>query len=292
MPSLYSTLLVTEPDYGERVVRVHSGLHHNGASHTEGIDLVTGERVLMPISTRWDRDTQSDVRVSAEGWSWRPTPLAEAERRAGLPAGSLPPYGDSAKCDLWADQRMRDPAFIAMLTVLTSHPEIVFYEVDWRYWVHMKQPRERQHDDTSPLLTEPDQTSCMGAGRHTPYPLGGSGDMERYASQLGTLLSGASSPAVRQADEVYDTLSEAVLADLRHDYEVDVEWQRKPDAFRRLHTGPADMPVARTFAELQALAGWSPERLADLDDVHESSRERLVAETAAYRPQGVALSLF
>jgi len=91
MPTLYSTLLVCEPDYGERVVRVHGGVHRHGVSQTDAVDLVTGERVRMPISTRWDPDTGRTVPVCADGWSWRPIPLAAAERRARLPKGSLPP---------------------------------------------------------------------------------------------------------------------------------------------------------------------------------------------------------
>ena len=214
MPAIYSTLTVTEPAYGERIVRVHGGRHHAGVSQTEAVDLVTGERLLMPIGTRWDFDARRDVRVSADGWSWRRIPLAEAERRAGLPKGSLPPHSDSTRTDLWADERMRNPAFIALLTILSAHPEVVFYHVDWRSWVHLPHPREYPHRDDSAPLTAPVQTSCMGADRHSPYPLGGSGDMERYASSLSRLLAGASSPAVIQAPDTFEMLSEAVLADL------------------------------------------------------------------------------
>jgi len=292
MPAIYSTLTVTEPAYGERIVRVHGGIHHAGVSHTEAVDLVTGERLLMPIGTRWDFDTGRDVRVSAEGWSWRRIPLAEAERRAGLPKGSLPPHSDSTRTDLWADERMRNPAFIALLTILSAHPEVVFYHVDWRYWVHLPHPREYPHRDDSAPLTAPVQTSCMGADRHCAYPLGGSGDMERYASSLSRLLAGASSPAVIQAPNTFDTLSGAVLADLAEDYDAVVEWQRRPEAFHRLHRAPADMPVVRTLADIQALVGWTVELLAELDDLYAYTRARLGEETAAYRPQSVALSLF
>ena len=208
------------------------------------MDLVTGERLLLPISTRWDSDTQRNVRVCADGWSWRPIPLGEAERRAGLPKGSLPPHSDTTRTDLWVDERMRNPAFIALLTVLSAHPEVVFYHVDWRSWVHLAQPARVPAPRATPhRLTAPAQTSCMGDERHSPYPLGGSGDMERYASSLSRLLSGASSPAVDRAPDTFDWLSEAVLADLRHDYEAIVDWQRRPDAVHRLHRGPADMPV-------------------------------------------------
>jgi hypothetical protein len=120
MPTVYSALAVTEPAYGERIVRVHGGIHHSGVSKTEAVDLVTGERVRMPISTRWVSGAKRDVRVSANGWSWRPIPLAEAEQRAGLPKGSLPPHSDTTRTDLWADERMRNPAFIALLTVLSA----------------------------------------------------------------------------------------------------------------------------------------------------------------------------
>lgn len=184
MPALYSTLLVTEPDYGDRFVRVHAGLHHAGVSQTEAVDLLTGERVLLPISTAWDDRAQRHVRLSPSGWSWKPIAPPDAEKRVGLPRGSLPPYTDSNRSDLWADQRMRCPAFIALLTILTAHPEIVFYEVDWRHWIHVEHPHEYPHNPSSPLLTAPKQTSCSGDHRHTPYPLGGPGDMERYASQI------------------------------------------------------------------------------------------------------------
>jgi hypothetical protein len=292
VPNLYSTLLVTEPDYGERVIRVHSGLHNKGVSYTEGVDLVTGERVRMPISTNWVSATQRDVRIAAEGWSWRPVPLPDAEKRAGLAPGSLPAYNPNTRTDLWADHRMRSPAFIALLTLLTDHPEIIFYEVDWRCWVHEQQPRESLISEDSPRLTEPQQPAMMGAGRHAPYSIGGSGDMERYASGLTTHLAGATSPAVVQADEVHDALSDAVLADLLHDYHHTVEWQRRPESFRRLHSGSADMPIVRSLTDVQALIGWTAEALAELDDIHEATRERLAEETAPYRPQGVALALF
>lgn len=292
MPALYSTLLVTEPDYGDRYVRVHAGIHHQGISQTEGVDLLTGERVLLPISTKWDPERNREVRHSAPGSSWHPTPLAEAEKRVGLPRGSLPPYGESEKSDLWADQRMRCPAFIALLSLLTAHPEIVFYEVDWRYWVHVEHPREYPHNGSSPILSVPRQTSCGGGGRHVPYPLGGSGDMERYASQMRSLLTGASSPAARTADVVYDRLSDAVLADLADDYDRNLEWQRHEFPTRRLNDGPADMPVVRSLPDIQALVGWTPQVLNELDELHQHARERLDAETAPFRPQGVALSLF
>jgi hypothetical protein len=116
--------------------------------------------------------------------------------------------------------------------------------------------------------------------------------MERYASLLSRLLAGASSPAVDRADVTFDTLAEAVLADLADDYEGVVEWQRRPDACYRLHRGAADMPVARSLAGIQALVGWTPELLAELDDLYDQTRARLTADTAAYRPQSVALSLF
>lgn len=292
MPSLYSTLLASEPGYGERIGRVHGGLHHVGIPHTEAVDLVTGERVLMPIGSRWDPDTRRDVRVCADGWSWHPVALTEAEQRAGLPRGSLPPSNDSERTDLWADQRMRNPAFIALLTILADHPQIVFYDVDWRYWVHEQQPHEHPYREDSPPLTTPKQTGCIGSGRHLPYQIGGSGDMERYASHLGTLLSAASSPTVVKADEVFDTLSGAVLADLAHDYERIVEWQRRPEPVSRLRPGPAEMPAVRSLADIQTLVGWTADLLAELDDVHAATRQRLDAETAAYRPQGVALALF
>lgn len=292
MPALYSTLTVTEPEYGERIVRVHGGTHRAGVSQTTAVDLVTGERVLMPISTRWDSDTQRDVRVSAAGWSWRPIPLAAAERRAGLPKGSLPPYSDTARTDLWADERMRSPAFIALLTVLAAHPEVVFYSVDWRCWVHFTRPREHPHRDDSALLSVPTQTRGLSDGRHRPYPLRGDGDMERYASALSRLLSGSSSPAVERAPGTYDTLSAAVFADVRDAYESVVEWQRRPDACHRLHPGPADMPIVRSLSEIQALVGWTPELLAELDHLYDQTHDRLAEETASYRPQSVALSLF
>lgn len=292
MPTLYSALTVTEPAYGERIVRVHGGIHHAGVSQTEAVDLVTGERVRMPISTRWDSGAKRDVRVCADGWSWRPIPLAEAERRAGLPKGSLPPHSDTTRTDLWADERMRNPAFIALLTVLSAHPEVVFYHVDWRSWVHLGQPREYPHREDSAVLTAPTQTSCMGAGRHTSYPLGGSGDMERYAASLSRLLAGASSPAVIQAPHTFQTLSEAVLADLADDYDAVVDWQRRPEPYHRLHQAPADMPVVRSLSDIQALAGWTAQLLAEIDDLHARTRARLAEETAAYRPQSVALSLF
>jgi hypothetical protein len=294
MPALYSTLRVTEPDYGERIVRVRGGVHYAGVSHTTAVDLVTGERLSLPISTRWDTETHRNVRVCADGWSWRSIPLGEAERRAGLPKGSVPPYSsDTTRCDLWVDERMRNPAFIALLTILTDHPDVVFYSVDWRSWVHHTQPREHPHRDDSTRLTAPAQTSCMGAGRHLPYPLGGSGDMERYASSLSRLLPGASSPAVDRAPETVDTLSAAVLADLRDDYEDIVQWQQRPDRLSRLHhTAPADMPVARSLADIQDLAGWTRVLLASLDELYDQTRARALQETAAYRPQSVALSLF
>lgn len=292
MPALYSTIVVTEPDYGERVVRVHAGLHHAGAPHTEGVDLVTGERVRVPIGTSWDSEGQRDVRVSAEGWYWHPIPLRDAEKRCGLPRGSLPSSTDTHRSDLWADERMRNPAFIALLTVLTEHPEVVFYEVDWRHWVHAQAPRRYRHIEDSPVLAEPRQDSVMDASRHLPYPLGGSGDMERYASSLGRHLGPPSSPAVIQADELHTTLSDAVLADLRQDYDRIVAWQRNPDAFRRLNPGPPDMPVARSFDQIQALVGWTPQLLDELDALHAETHARLDAETVKYRPQGVALALF
>ena len=123
----------------------------------------------MPISTRWDFDARRDVRVSADGWSWRRIPLAEAERRAGLPKGSLPPHSDSTRTDLWADERMRNPAFIALLTILSAHPEVVFYHVDWRSWVHLPHPREYPHRDDSAVAdrARPDQLH----GRRPPLPL-------------------------------------------------------------------------------------------------------------------------
>jgi hypothetical protein len=292
MPSIYSTISITEPDYGERIVRVHGAIHHAGVSRTHAVDLVTGENLLLPIGSRWDSETQRNVRVWADGWSWAPLPLAEAERRAGLPKGSLPPYSDSTRNDLWVDQRMRNPAFIALLTALTAHPEVVFYSVDWRDWVHLAQPREHPFRDDGAVLTAPAQTSCMGAGRHVPYPLGGSGDMERYASSVSRLLSGASSPAGQRADVTFDALSEAVLAGLADEYETVADWQRRPQACYRLHRGPADLPVVRSLSDIQALAGWTPELLAQLDDLYDQTRARLAEETAPYRPQSVALSLF
>jgi hypothetical protein len=292
MPSIYSTVSVAEPDYGERIVRVHGGVHYAGVTHTTGVDLVAGERVLLPISTRWDSDTKRDVRECAEGWSWRPIPLGEAERRASLPKGSLPPYSDTSRTDLWVDERMRNPAFIALLTVLSAHPQVVFYHVDWRSWVHLQAVREYPLREDSPPLTTPAQRARGGDERHTPYPLGGSGDMERYASSLSRLLSGASSPAVERADITFEWLSEAVLADLRHDYQETVDWQRRPDVVHRLHRGPADMPVVRSLADIRVLAGWTPELLAELDGLYDQTRGRLAEETAAYRPQSVAPSLF
>ena len=292
MPTLYSALTVTEPAYGERIVRLHGGIHHAGVSQTEAVDLVTGERVRMPISTRWDSDTQRHVRVCADGWSWRPIPLAEAERRAGLPKGSLPPHSDTTRTDLWADERMRNPAFIALLTVLCAHPEVVFYHVDWRSRVHLGQPREYPHREDSAVLTAPTQTSGMGAGRHSPYPLGGSGDMERYAASLSRLLAGASSPAVIQAPNTFDSLSAAVLADLTDDYDAVVDWQQRPEPYHRLHRAPADMPIVRSLSDIQALIGWTAHLLAEIDDLHARTRARLAEETAAYRPRSVALSLF
>lgn len=164
--------------------------------------------------------------------------------------------------------------------------------MDWRSWVHLTHPREYPHRDDSAPLTAPIQTSCMRADRHSPYPLGGSGDMERYASSLSRLLAGASSPAVIQAPDTFEMLSEAVLADLAEDYDAAVEWQRRPEAFHRLHRAPADMPVVRTLTEVQALIGWTVELLAELDDLYAQTRARLAEETAAHRPQSVALSLF
>lgn len=292
MPAIYTTLTVDEPGYGERIVRVHGGIHCAGVSQTTGVDLVTGEQVLLPISNRWDQATQRMVPVCAEGWSWRSIPLAVAERRAGLPAGSLPPHNESSRGDIWADERMRNPGFIALLTVLAAHPEVVFYSVDWRDWVHCEQPHAIPNREASPLLSAPRQTDLMGGGRHTPFPLGGSGDMERYASGLSRLLSGASSPTVERAEKTYDLLSGAVLADLRNEYDSIVAWQRSPEVSRRLHDAPADLPVARSLPDIQALVGWAPELLAELDDLYEQTRDRLAEETAPYRPQSVALSLF
>jgi hypothetical protein len=199
MPTIYSTLSVTEPDYGERIVRVHGGIHCAGVSQTTAVDLVTSERLLLPISTRWDSETQRNVRVWADGWSWRSIPLGEAEHRAGLPKGSLPPQSDTSRNDLWVDERMRNPAFIALLTVLSAHPEVVFYHVDWRSWVHLQSVREYPLREDSPPLTAPAQSAGSGDERHSPYPLGGSGDMERYASSLSRLLSGPTSGAVDRA---------------------------------------------------------------------------------------------
>jgi hypothetical protein len=187
---------------------------------------------------------------------------------------------------------MRNPAFIALLTVLSAHPEVVFYHVDWRAWVHLLQPRQYPLHEHSAPLAVPTQASSMGDERHSPYPLGGSGDMERYAPSLSRLLSGATSPAVDRAPDTYAWLSEAVLADLRDDYEAVVEWQRRPDAVHRLHRGPADMPVARSLSDIRVLAGWTPKLLAELDGLYDQTRARLAEETAAYRPQSVALSLF
>jgi hypothetical protein len=117
--------------------------------------------------------------------------------------------------------------------------------------------------------------------------------MERYASGISRWLAGATSPAVDQADQTFDLLSEAVLADLRDDYDGIVDWQRRPEPLRRLHhQAPADLPVARTFQDIQALVGWTPEVLAEVDDLHAETRARLAEETARYRPQSVALSLF
>ncbi len=292
MAHLYSTLHVTEPGYGDRYVRVHAGYHHQGISQTEAVDLLTGEGVLLPISTTWDSDRNCEVRNSAPGWAWHVIPLTEAEKRVGLPSGSLPPHTDANRADLWADERMRCPAFIALLTLLTEHPEIVFYEVDWRHWVHVKQPHEYPHNQASPLLSAPKQTSCGGGGRHVPYPLGGSGDMERYASQMRSLLSGASSPAAIKADVVHETLSDAVLADLADDYARNLEWQRNEIPMRRLNNGPADVPPVRSLTDIRSLVGWTDQVLAELDELHEQARERLEIETAPFRPQGVALSLF
>jgi hypothetical protein len=164
--------------------------------------------------------------------------------------------------------------------------------VDWRSWVHIPQPREYPHREDSAALTAATQASGIGAGRHTPYPLGGGGDMERYASSLSRLLAGASSPAVIQAPHTFASLSEAVVADLREDYDDVVEWQRRPEAFHRLHRGPADMPLVRSLSDIQALAGWTAGLLADLDDLYAQTRTRLAEETARYRPQSVTLSLF
>lgn len=293
MPAIDSTIVVTEPGYGERVVRVHGGFHQHGVSHTSGVDLVTGERLLVPVSTRWDFDAKRSVRVCADGWSWRQISLADAERRAGLPQGSLPARSETTRTDLWADQRMRNPAFIALLTLLSEHSEVVFYTVDWRSWVHLAQPRVYPLREDSPLLRAPDQTRGLDHGRHVPYPLGGSGDMERYASYISTLLSGASTPAVEEGDETYETLSEAVLADLHQRYDEVVQWQRRSQAHSRLHyTQPADMPIVRSLAEIQALAGWTPALLDQLDELYADTRDRLAEETAPYRPTSVALSLF
>ena len=52
------------------------------------------------------------------------------------------------------------------------------------------------------------------------------------------------------------------------------------------------MPVVRTLTDIQALVGWTVELLAELDDLYAQTRARLAEETAAYRPQSVALSLF
>jgi hypothetical protein len=232
------------------------------------------------------------VPVTADGWSWRPIPLAAAERRAGLPAGSLPPYSDSARSDLWVDERMRNPAFIVLLTVLIAQPEVVFYFVDWRSWVHLQAPPVHPLHHDSPLLTAPSQSGRMEGERHLPYPFGGSGDMERYASSLSRHLAGAGSPAVIRTADTVDTLSEAVLADLRQEYDSIVEWQQNPEPRQRLRPGPAEMPVARSLSDIQALVRWTPELLAELDDLYDQTRTRLTEETAAYRPHSVALSLF
>jgi hypothetical protein len=52
------------------------------------------------------------------------------------------------------------------------------------------------------------------------------------------------------------------------------------------------MPVVRSLADIRVLAGWTPELLAELDGLHDQTRARLAEETASYRPQSVALSLF
>lgn len=83
-----------------------------------------------------------------------------------------------------------------------------------------------------------------------------------------------------------------MLADLADDYERNVEWQQRSIACSRLNDGPADMPIVRTLADIQALVGWTPAVLAELDELYQQARERLDAETAPFRPQGVALSLF
>ena len=206
MPGIYSTLCVAEPDYGERIVRVHGGIHHAGVSHTTAVDLVTGERLLMPISTRWDSATQRDVRVCAEGWSWRPIPLAEAERRAGLPKGSLPPHSDTTRTDLWADERMRNPAFIALLTVLSAHPEVVFYSrrLARLGCISPAAPVPAARATRAPL-TAPTQTSSMGDERATP-PIRSAAAATWSATppSLSRLLSGATSPAVDRAPDTFD----------------------------------------------------------------------------------------
>jgi hypothetical protein len=188
---------------------------------------------------------------------------------------------------------MRNPAFIALLTVLSAHPEVVFYSVDWRSWVHFTQPREYPHREDSAVLTAPTQTRGMADGRHSPYPLGGSGDMERYASSLSRLLSGATSAAVDRAPGTFAWLSEAVLADLRDDYADVVEWQRRPDPWHRLHRRPAGharRPVARRHpgADRMGPRSCSPSSTASMT----RPARGLAEETASYRPQTVALSLF
>ena len=117
--------------------------------------------------------------------------------------------------------------------------------------------------------------------------------MERYASSLSRLLAGASSPAVIQAPDTFDTLSE-----------------RGPGRPGRATTTPSSSgnavprpttacterrptcPSSGSLADIQALVGWTAELLAELDDLYAQTRARLAEETAAYRPQSVALSLF
>ena len=127
----YSFVEVTEPGYGRRVVLVHGST----AGRVEGGDLVTGERIQLPIGARWDQVSEREVKLADPGWSWRPVSVSVAERLAGLPERALPRANADRWPDPWIDQRLRDPVFIGVSTVLWRCPEVVFYSVDWRDFV-------------------------------------------------------------------------------------------------------------------------------------------------------------
>ena len=91
--------------------------------------------------------------------------------------------------------------------------------------------------------------------------------MERYAASLSRLLAGASSPAVIQAPNTFDSLSEAVLADLGDDYDAVVEWQQRPDALPS--PAPCDRPTCPSSGRSRNPGAHRVDRqlLAELDDL-------------------------